>query len=68
MEYWKESSDRDRKRDYYHFLARELKKFSSDSVESAEYLNLNFDPNNYRKLIFLPWNLKVNGHYQPVFI
>ncbi len=31
-------------------------------------MNLNFDPNNYRKLIFLPWNIKINGGFYPIFI
>ena len=68
LELWKESGEKDRKRDYYSFLCKELKKFSSDSVESASYLNLNFDPSNYRKLIFLPWNIRINDHCHPIFI
>lgn len=39
-----------------------------NSIEFGDYLNLNFDPNNYRKLIFLPWNIKINGNFYPIFI
>lgn len=47
---------------------RELKKFTQDSILSTDYLNLNLDPSNYRKLIFLPWNIKISEEFYPVFI
>lgn len=53
---------------YYSFLSAELKKFALNSTESGDYLNLSFDPNNYRKLIFLPWNIQINREFYPIFI
>lgn len=47
---------------------RELKKFTQDSILSTDYLSLNLDPSNDRKLIFLPWNIKINEEFYPVFI
>ena len=49
-------------------MSFELKKFAQNSIRDGSYLNLNFDSNNYRKLIFLPWNIKINGSYYPIFI
>jgi hypothetical protein len=53
-------SDDSRKKTYYLFTLRELKKFTQDSILSTDYLNLGLDPVNYRKLIFLPWNIRIN--------
>jgi hypothetical protein len=57
-----------RKKVYYNFIAKELKKFAEDCIQTNDYLNLNFDPTNYHKLIFLPWNIKINDQYYPIFI
>lgn len=49
-------------------MLKELKKFTQDSILSTDYLNLNLDPSNYRKLIFLPWNIKINEVFYPIHI
>lgn len=49
-------------------MLKELKKFTQDSILSTDYLNLNLDPSNYRKLIFLPWNIRINEVLYPIHI
>ena len=49
-------------------MLKELKKFTQDSILCTDYLNLNLDPSNYRKLIFLPWNIRINEVFYPVHI